>query len=166
MTYPDAGLYLFDASTHQSIGKRMTEQFPLIQILRFSADSKLLAAGSTDGSVRIWDVAERRLLGPALTCDGSVRAMEFRAGGKVLAWACAGGSVRMGRREVASAREPVFVGAAESAAFSPTCSTIASGQPTAPFVSGISERAITPRRSIATPQSLEAGVISRMADMP
>ena len=60
----------------------------------FSPDGKTLAAGSNDGSVRLWDLTTRRPRRP-VTATGSVYSVAFSPDGKTLAAGNDGGRVRL-----------------------------------------------------------------------
>ncbi|MCA8963968.1 MAG: PQQ-binding-like beta-propeller repeat protein [Planctomycetes bacterium] len=62
--------------------------------LQFSPDGKLLAAGDRAGAIQLWEVDGGRL-GSTLPCSaGAVNGLAFASGGRLLAAACADGSVR------------------------------------------------------------------------
>ena len=128
MTFPDEGLYLFDATTRQSISEPLADKFPTIEVMRFSPDGTLLAAGDRERSLRVWDVTSRKLLGPPIAGDGIVLDLAFDTKGGNVIWIRSDGSVR--RADLKLWKEvgtPTFVGAAASAAFSPDLSTLVLG---------------------------------------
>jgi WD40 repeat protein len=63
--------------------------------LAFSPDGHTLAAGREDGSVALWDVDRRRLLGSFRTSDSLVRSIAFSPDGSVLATASGTTVVRL-----------------------------------------------------------------------
>jgi WD40 repeat protein len=128
MTFPDEGLYLFDAATRRAISERIAEKFPTIEVMRFSPDGRLLAAGDREGSLRVWDVKTRQLLGPQITGDGIVLDLAFNTVRDELIWVRSDGSVRTADlKRWGQIGTPAFVGAAASAAFSPDLSTLVLG---------------------------------------
>lgn len=65
-----------------------------IDSVALSPDQRVLATGSSDGSVRLWDVGTRRLLADLGKLDAAVTAVAFgAAGGRIVA---AGGNQLMG----------------------------------------------------------------------
>jgi WD40 repeat protein len=92
-TLGNEGLFLFDVATRKPIGEAIAERFPSIEVLRFSPDGRLLAAGDREGGIRVWNVESRRLLGQPLTGDGIVLALRF-VGNDRLLFGRSTGSVR------------------------------------------------------------------------
>ncbi|TMR39895.1 protein kinase domain-containing protein [Nonomuraea zeae] len=78
------------------LGRRLTGHEGIAHAVAFSPDGKLLAIGSGDKTVRLWDVATRALLGPPLTghTDG-VHAVAFSPDGKTLATGSYDDTVRL-----------------------------------------------------------------------
>jgi WD40 repeat protein len=100
-------------------------------VVAFSRDGKTLASGGADGTVRLWDVADRRPVGKPLTGHtGAVESVAFSRDGKILASGNTDGTVRLWdvatgqqiRRILASRGYAV-----NSVAFSPNGATVASG---------------------------------------
>jgi WD40 repeat protein len=109
----------------------------------FNRSGTVLATGSADGTVRLWDVATRRQIGAPLDPgSGQIHAVAFSPDGNTLATADADGNVRlwdaathgqigqpMGLGELSSAVSPVSFGfnVAQTVAFSPDGRTVAAG---------------------------------------
>jgi WD40 repeat protein len=64
-----------------------------VESVAFSPDGKMLAAGTLDGSISLWDVAAGKQLGKPLKYSGEVRSVKFSRDGKVLASGGSGGKV-------------------------------------------------------------------------
>ncbi len=93
----------------------------------FSPDSRLLATAGDDGSVRLWDVATRRLRGRLTGHSGKVTDVAFSRDGETLASAGRDGTVRLWDR--ATGRQVGLLtghnGAVRAVAFSPDSKTLA-----------------------------------------
>ena len=66
--------------------------------MAFSPDGHTLASGNSDGTVRLWDVADPahpRPLGPLLTGGGAVLSVAFSPGGHMLASGDYDGTIRL-----------------------------------------------------------------------
>src|SRR5205814_1070725 len=67
-----------------------------VNSVAFSPDGRTLAAGNTDGTVRLWDVTSRRQIGDPLNGhDGVIHSVAFSGDGKTLATGGADGTVRL-----------------------------------------------------------------------
>jgi WD40 repeat protein len=128
----------WDVASRQLAGNPLKGQQSRIESLAFSPDGKTLASGSEHGtlvrmdalplmplssygSILLWDVASRQLLGDLLTGgQGSAKSLAFSPNGKTLASGSHGGSIQLW--DVAS-RQPMgdlltgHVNAVESLAF-------------------------------------------------
>jgi WD40 repeat protein len=62
-----------------------TETFDIICAVAFSPDGQLLAAGSSNGEVRLWRIADGKTLFTASSHGGAVHALAFNSSGSLLA---------------------------------------------------------------------------------
>lgn len=107
---------------------RLTGHRGPVNSVVFGARHRLLASASSDGSVRLWDVATRRDAGRLLGHRAPVRSVAFSPDGRTLASASSDATVRLwsvsGRRQIAvltGHRGPV-----RAVVFSPDGRTLAS----------------------------------------
>jgi hypothetical protein len=77
----DGEAKLRNAHTGASIGQQRHHQ-DWILALAFQPGRKLVATGSQDGTVRVWDVATGQPIGPVLRPPGAIANVAFLFGGK------------------------------------------------------------------------------------
>ncbi|MFE7561346.1 helix-turn-helix domain-containing protein, partial [Kitasatospora sp. NPDC057500] len=113
----------------QPFAGRLTGHTGAVNSCAISPDARLLATASTDGTVRLWSLPDRR---PAATLTGHnspVRAVAFGPDGRLLASAGSDGTVRLW--DVAQRRPPVVlrghVGPVRAVAFGADGRTVVSG---------------------------------------
>lgn len=74
----------------------------------FSANSRVLATGNENGTVRLWNVADpahAQVLGrPLAGCNGHIHSVAFSPNGKILANGCNGGTIQLW--DMANASDP------------------------------------------------------------
>ncbi len=130
-------IHLWDLARKERIGQALVGHTDWVTGLAFSADSRLLASGSEDSTVRLWEVADparARVRGGPLTAHGDgvvIRSLAFSPAGRTLASGDRNGTVILWD---ASGRQPGEVGrltdhggAILSLAFSPDGRTLVSG---------------------------------------
>ncbi|MEH0541762.1 helix-turn-helix domain-containing protein [Streptomyces sp. B21-105] len=107
---------------------RLTGHHKAVNSVVFGPGRRLLASASSDGTVRLWDVAARRAVGVLAGHHGPVRSVSFSPDGRTLASAGSDGTIRLwsvsGRRQIAALtghRGPV-----RAVSFSPDGRTVAS----------------------------------------
>jgi WD40 repeat protein len=97
----------------------------------FSPDSKTLASGDAENTIRLWDVTTHRQISVPLTGHtGEVTSLGFSPDGKTLASAGQDGTIRLWdvqtRRELGGSLTG-HTGSVQTVAFSPNGRTLASG---------------------------------------
>ena len=93
----DDAIHLFTVGPRGYIAtKTLTGDSNDVRSLAFNVDGRTLASGSTDTTVRLWDVAVGTELGTPLSADsGSVEGVAWLPGGRLLASASVDGTVRL-----------------------------------------------------------------------
>ncbi|WP_328435677.1 nSTAND1 domain-containing NTPase [Streptomyces sp. NBC_00425] len=107
---------------------RLTGHHGAVNSVVFGPGRRLLASASSDGTVRLWDVAARRAVGELAGHHGPVRSVSFSPDGRTLASASSDATIRLwsvsDRRQIAvltGHRGPV-----RAVSFSPDGRTVAS----------------------------------------
>ncbi|MFC7584586.1 hypothetical protein ACFQYP_13225 [Nonomuraea antimicrobica] len=91
-----AAYYTFAREDATIVGQRLAGHNDIAHSVAFSPDGKILATGSGDDTVRLWDVATRTPIGRPLTGHtGWVSAVAFNPNGKLLATSSLDGTVRL-----------------------------------------------------------------------
>ena len=129
-------IHLWDLARKERLGQALVGHTDWVTGLAFSADSRLLASGSDDSTVRLWDVADparARSGAPAHQPRGEVviRSLAFSPAGRTLASGDRNGTIILwdasGRQPREVARLTDHGGAILSLAFSPDGRTLVSG---------------------------------------
>ncbi|MEV6523326.1 WD40 repeat domain-containing protein [Longispora sp. NPDC051575] len=122
-------IQLWDATTGAAVGPPITDHTDTVHDLAFSPDSTTLASASGDGTLRLWNVADRAPLGTpiAATGRGGVRAVSFSPNGQTLATAGEDGAVRLWNVDIRKQLGAPFLGHRDhvtDVAFSPDGHTL------------------------------------------
>jgi WD40 repeat protein len=73
----DKTLQLWDTRTFQTVGEPM-QMDSMVTVAAFSPDGQILAAGGSDGAVRLWNVGDQTQLAPELAGHTSaVTSLDF-----------------------------------------------------------------------------------------
>ena len=130
-------IHLWDLARQERLGQALVGHTDWVTGLAFSANSRLLASGGDDGTVRLWEVADpaqARARGAPLTAHGDgvvIRSLAFSPSGRTLVSGDRNGTVILwdasGPRPREVARLADHGGAILSLAFSPDGRTLVSG---------------------------------------
>ena len=113
----------------QYFSGRLTGHTGPVNAVAFAPDGRTLATGSSDGTVKLWRVSDRRLTATLGGPGGAVRAVAFSPDGRTLASAKADGTVRIWG---SVGHQPLAVltaqrGAGRAVAYSPDGRILAAG---------------------------------------
>ncbi|GAB4291522.1 MAG: hypothetical protein Fur0025_26780 [Oscillatoriaceae cyanobacterium] len=99
-----------------------------INSVAFSPDGKILASGSADNTIKLWDVTTRQLRYTLSSNQGVIYSVAFSGDGKMLASGSSSGQIQLWNAltGVAIKSLPAHSGLVESVAFSPDGRTLAS----------------------------------------
>lgn len=131
-------LYLDHVTFHQpnimdwqSISPGLNGHSDLVYSMAFSGDCKVLASGSGDGSVRLWDVQTGAGIGKAFQGhSGSVTSVIFSPNGAIIASSSSDRTIRLWDVKTGAERNRPFRGHSDSVnsvTFSPSGALLASG---------------------------------------
>jgi WD40 repeat protein len=88
--YKDPAIRLWDFENLNGCAVLMPQHESMVACLVYTPDGKMLASGSYDRTIRLWDAADRRCLAVLKGHTGRVTSLAFTADGRLLA--SAGGS--------------------------------------------------------------------------
>ena len=77
------GVYLYDAQTLDEVA--LLESNAIMNSVAFSPDGSILASGSVDGTIKLWDVSERRLIDTLTGHTDAVLSVSFSPDSSILA---------------------------------------------------------------------------------
>ncbi|WP_199247710.1 serine/threonine-protein kinase [[Phormidium] sp. ETS-05] len=99
-----------------------------VHTVAFSPDGKILATGSADNTIRLWDVATGKLRHTLSNSQGIIYSVAFTGDGDILASGSASGQIQLWNVATGAAIKnlPAHSGLVESVAFSPDGRTLAS----------------------------------------
>ena len=136
-------IYLWDVIAKKTLGRIVIQQAIVPVTLAFSPDSKILATSDTDGTVKLWDIASKTLVGRISTGDADLIAdnsdvsltsysqeedLAFSPDGKLLATVNANGAIVLWDVITEKPVESLTgAGRVEQLAFSPGGKILASG---------------------------------------
>jgi WD40 repeat protein len=81
----DKTVRLWDARTHEQIGRPLTGHTGPVRSVAFSPDGRLLASAAEDKTIRLWDVAARRPRGDPIPTRGGLTNVAFSPDGRTIA---------------------------------------------------------------------------------
>jgi WD40 repeat protein len=102
------------------------KDIPALTALALGSGGSLVAAGDADGNLKLWDLADRRLITTIDRLGSEITAVASSPDDQILAWASAAG-VRMSGPETASTPLEGVDGGIGALAFAPDSALLASG---------------------------------------
>jgi WD40 repeat protein len=118
---------LYDADL-RPVGQQIRQEEP-ISIIEFSHDGRIVATGTEDGTVQLWDSSTGAPIGQTMSGTGAVRSIAFSYDGHLVAVGCACSSLQLwDTNTYKPVGDPISLGSvADAVAFSPDGRTVASG---------------------------------------
>jgi WD40 repeat protein len=115
-------------SLAQPVRGVLTTQSGVVTAMAYSPDGTKMAAGYSDGTIRLWDLASRRLIGTA-TWDAAPLALAFTGGGQAVQVAddVAVGTWNLSNRATITALPLTGASGTTAVAFSPDGTALATG---------------------------------------
>jgi WD40 repeat protein len=127
---PESRGAIFNVLTANPRLERILPGHERVSSVAFNPEGNILATGSFDATVMLWDAATGRRLGPVMTQDDDVTGLAFSRDGKTLASAGSDGQIMLWRVDTAQPRDEPLRGhdaAVNAVAFSPAGDLLASG---------------------------------------
>ena len=127
------GIWIYDAETGEELSLltngMLRGRNSIITSVVFSQDGEMLASGSAEGSVRVWDMKTSLIFRTFRRHSSSVNSVAFSRSGEMLASGGADGGIHLYDVETGTVRSSGHgqLSAVNSVAFSPDAKTLASG---------------------------------------